>query len=116
MSVDAVKCAKEIYEILGERGNLIQAGCCATRLRFATADNEQVDFQGLEQVDGVKGVFSTNGQIHILLDAGMVPKVYEQFLKISGIPAAAEERTDAKEQESVNLRDKIINFFSGKND
>ena len=46
----------------------------------------------------------------------MVPKVYEQFLKISGIPAAAEERADAKEQENVNLRDKIINFFSGKND
>ncbi len=42
----------------------------------------------LEDVDGVKGVFSSNGQLQIILGTGTVNKVYDEFLSISGMTAA----------------------------
>ena len=41
-----------------------------------------------EDVDGVKGVFSSNGQLQIILGTGTVNKVYDEFLSISGMTAA----------------------------
>ena len=61
MALDYAKCAKEIYENLGGRSNLVSAAHCATRLRLVTVDNSKIDMKRLENIDGVKGVFSNNG-------------------------------------------------------
>ena len=86
--MDYRKCAQEIYDFVGKRENLISAAHCATRLRLVTADNSKVNIKKLEDVDGVKGVFSSNGQLQIILGTGTVNKVYDEFLSISGMTAA----------------------------
>ena len=86
--MDYRKCAQEIYDLVGKRENLISAAHCATRLRLVTADNSKVNIKKLENVDGVKGVFSSNGQLQIILGTGTVNKVYDEFLSISGMTAA----------------------------
>ena len=86
--MDYRKCAQEIYDLVGKRENLVSAAHCATRLRLVTADNSKVDIKKLEDVDGVKGVFSSNGQLQIILGTGTVNKVYDEFLSISGMTAA----------------------------
>ena len=86
--MDYRKCAEEIYNFVGKRDNLVSAAHCATRLRLVTNDNSKVDIKKLENVDGVKGVFSSNGQLQIILGTGTVNKVYEEFLSVSGMTAA----------------------------
>lgn len=95
MAMDYEKCAKEIYETLGGRGNLVSAAHCATRLRLVTVDNSKVDMKKLENIDGVKGVFSNSGQLQLIIGTGTVNKVYEEFLKVSGMSAATKEEVKA---------------------
>ncbi|MDO5100011.1 MAG: glucose PTS transporter subunit IIA [Eubacteriales bacterium] len=91
MALDYAKCAKEIYEQLGGRQNIVSVAHCATRLRLVTADNAKVNMKKLEQVDGVKGVFSSNGQLQLIIGTGTVNKVYEEFLAVSGMQGATKE-------------------------
>lgn len=95
MAMDYGKCAKEIYETLGGRDNLVSAAHCATRLRLVTVDNNRIDMKKLENIDGVKGVFSNNGQLQLIIGTGTVNKVYEEFLKVSGMTAATKEEVKA---------------------
>ncbi|MCH5343276.1 MAG: PTS glucose transporter subunit IIA [Acetatifactor sp.] len=95
MALDYGKCAKEIYETLGGRDNLVSAAHCATRLRLVTVDNGKIDMKKLENIDGVKGVFSSNGQLQLIIGTGTVNKVYEEFLAVSGMTAATKEEVKA---------------------
>lgn len=95
MAMDYAKCAKEIYETLGGRGNLVSAAHCATRLRLVTVDNSKIDMKKLENIDGVKGVFSNNGQLQLIIGTGTVNKVYDEFLNVSGMTAATKEEVKA---------------------
>lgn len=95
MAMDYGKCAKEIYETLGGRSNLVSAAHCATRLRLVTVDNSKIDMKKLENIDGVKGVFSNNGQLQLIIGTGTVNKVYEEFLSVSGMTAATKEEVKA---------------------
>ncbi len=100
MAMDYGKCAKEIYEMLGGRDNLVSAAHCATRLRLVTVDNGKIDMKKLENVDGVKGVFSNNGQLQLIIGTGTVNKVYDEFLKVSGMTAATKEEVKAAGDEA----------------
>ncbi|MDE6622343.1 MAG: glucose PTS transporter subunit IIA [Lachnospiraceae bacterium] len=95
MAMDYAKCAKEIYDTLGGRSNLVSAAHCATRLRLVTVDNSKIDMKKLENIDGVKGVFSNNGQLQLIIGTGTVNKVYEEFLSVSGMTAATKEEVKA---------------------
>ena len=93
--MDYAKCAQEIFGLLGGRENLVSAAHCATRLRLVTVDNGKIDMTALENVDGVKGVFSSNGQLQLILGTGTVHNVYDEFLKVSGLTAATKEDVKA---------------------
>lgn len=95
MAMDYAKCAREIYDTLGGRDNLVSAAHCATRLRLVTVDNSRIDMKKLEKIDGVKGVFSNNGQLQLIIGTGAVNKVYEAFLNVSGMTAATKEEVKA---------------------
>lgn len=95
MALDYAKCAKEIYETLGGRENLISAAHCATRLRLVTVDNDKFDMKKLEDIEGVKGVFSSNGQLQLIIGTGTVNKVYDEFLAVSGMTASTKEDVKA---------------------
>ena len=106
--MDYAKCAKEIFETVGGRSNLVSAAHCATRLRLVTVDNGKVDMKKLENVDGVKGVFSNNGQLQLIIGTGTVNKVYDEFLKVSGMTAATKEDVKAAAAASQPLPKRMI--------
>lgn len=56
--MDYRKTAQEIYDHVGKKENIISAAHCATRLRLVIADNDKADKEYVENIDGVKGVFS----------------------------------------------------------
>lgn len=89
--MDYRKVAEEIYEKVGKKENLVSAAHCATRLRLVLADDEKCDSAAVEEIEGVKGVFSASGQLQIILGTGTVNKVYDEFLAVSGLSAASKD-------------------------
>ena len=95
MALDYHKCAQEIADNIGGGSNVVSAAHCATRLRLVIADNGKVNKEALENVDGVKGMFESNGQLQLIIGTGTVNKVYDEFLAITGASAASKEEVKA---------------------
>lgn len=89
--MDYRKCASEILAGIGGKGNLVSAAHCATRLRLVIADNSKMSKDTVENVDGVKGVFESAGQIQIIIGTGTVNKVYDEFIDLAGVQAMSKE-------------------------
>ncbi len=89
MALDYRKCAEEIAANIGGGSNVISAAHCATRLRLVIADNSKVNKEVLENIDGVKGMFESNGQLQLIIGTGTVNKVYDEFLSVTGASAAS---------------------------
>lgn len=88
---DYAACAQEIFQKVGGRENLRRVTHCATRLRLVTVDDTRVDKRALEQIEGVKGVFVSGGQLQVIIGPGTVNKVFDEFLKISGMDDSGQE-------------------------
>lgn len=93
--MDYRKIAEEIYEKVGKKENIVSAAHCATRLRLVLANDEKCDGKAVEEIEGVKGVFTASGQLQIILGTGTVNKVYDEFIAISGVEAASKEGAKA---------------------
>ncbi|NCE65712.1 PTS beta-glucoside transporter subunit IIBCA [Pseudoflavonifractor sp. 524-17] len=106
--MDYRKTAQEIYEKGGAKENLVSAAHCATRLRLVLADNAKCDAKAVEDIDGVKGVFSASGQLQIILGTGTVNKVYDEFIAVSGLTAATKEEVKAAAAAKQNLFKRAI--------
>lgn len=89
--MDYRESAKQVFELIGGKSNLISAAHCATRLRLVVADESVCKKGAIENVDGVKGVFSASGQLQIIFGTGTVNKVYEEFIAVAGITAASKD-------------------------
>lgn len=89
--MDYRKAAREVYDSIGGKTNIVSAAHCATRLRLVIADNDKCDKEAVENIEGVKGVFFASGQLQIIFGTGTVNKVYEEFIQIAGIGAATKE-------------------------
>lgn len=108
MALDYRKCAEEIVSHLGGKENVISAAHCATRLRLVIADNGKLDKSALENVDGVKGMFESNGQLQLIIGTGTVNKVYDEFLAITGLSAASKDDVKAAAVSKMPLWKKIL--------
>lgn len=86
--MDYKKVAEEIKEALGE-DNVQAAAHCATRLRLVLKDSNKVDQKALDNNDAVKGTFEANDQFQIIIGAGDVNNVYDEFVKITNVKEAS---------------------------
>lgn len=87
--------AEEIIAAVGGIDNVNAATHCVTRLRFALADEDQVDKDALENMGIVKGSFSSNGQFQVVIGQGTVDKVYKAMVEETGISEATKEEVKA---------------------
>ena len=108
MALDYRKCAEEISANIGGGSNVISAAHCATRLRLVIADNSKVNKAALENVDGVKGMFESNGQLQLIIGTGTVNKVYDEFLAVTGASAASKADVKAAAASRMPLWKKIL--------
>ncbi|MBQ3050606.1 MAG: PTS transporter subunit EIIB, partial [Clostridia bacterium] len=83
MALEYRKCAEEIAALIGGGENVVSAAHCATRLRLVIADNDKVQTEKLEEVEGVQGLFESNGQLQLIIGTGTVNKVYDEFLAVT---------------------------------
>ncbi len=108
MALDYRKCAQEITDNIGGGSNVISAAHCATRLRLVVADNSKVNKAALENVDGVKGMFESNGQLQLIIGTGTVNKVYDEFLSVAGVSAASKDDVKKAAASKMPLWKKIL--------
>ena len=108
MALDYRKCAEQIAANIGGGANVISAAHCATRLRLVIADNSKVNKEVLENIDGVKGMFESNGQLQLIIGTGTVNKVYDEFLSVTGASAATKADVKAAAASKMPLWKKIL--------
>ncbi|WP_019377379.1 PTS system trehalose-specific EIIBC component [Virgibacillus halodenitrificans] len=87
--------AEEIVAAVGGLENIHAATHCVTRLRFALKDESKIDHESLDNMDIVKGKFSTNGQFQVVIGQGTVDKVYAAMVEATGISEASKEEVKA---------------------
>lgn len=104
--MDYRKSAKEVLNSIGGKENIVSAAHCATRLRLVIADNQKLQKETLETIDGVKGVFEASGQIQIIFGTGVVNKVYDEFINLAGVTGASKEdvKQAAAKQQNIFKR------------
>ena len=108
MALDYRKCAEEIAKNIGGGSNVISAAHCATRLRLVIADNSKLNKKALEEIDGVKGMFESNGQLQLIIGTGTVNKVYDEFLAVTGVAAATKADVKAAAASKMPWWKKIL--------
>ena len=99
--MDAKRTAKEIYDILGGKGNIISNAVCMTRLRVKV--REDADVEKLKKVDGVLNVVEAE-TLQIVLGPGKVNSVGDEFSKLTGMPLGFSDNVEdvAKENKKAN--------------
>ncbi|MGP4068626.1 PTS system trehalose-specific EIIBC component [Halobacillus sp. B29] len=94
--------AEQILEAIGGKENLSAATHCVTRLRLALHDEGIVDQEKLNNIDAVKGSFSTNGQFQIVIGQGTVDKVYKELVALAGIGESSKEEVKEASSQKMN--------------
>lgn len=100
--------AREVLSNIGGSSNIVSAAHCATRLRLVIADNKKCNKEKLENVDGVKGVFESQGQLQIIFGTGTVNKVYDEFIALAGIKGASKEEVKQVAASKQNIFKRAI--------
>lgn len=100
--------AEKIVAAVGGLENINAATHCVTRLRFALVDEDVVDKDALDDLDVVKGTFSTNGQYQIVIGQGTVDKVYQAMVRETGIEEASKDDVKAAGNQKQNMLQRAI--------
>ncbi|RUT35562.1 PTS trehalose transporter subunit IIBC [Paenibacillus zeisoli] len=94
MAIDR-KSVEQIVQAVGGKDNIEAATHCVTRLRLVLVDDSIVDEKLLEQNELVKGHFSTQGQFQVVIGPGLVDKVYDEMISITGGQRASKDEVKA---------------------
>ena len=62
----------------------------------------------MDNIESVKGVFEAQGQLQIIFGTGIVNKVYDEFIALSGIKAASKEEVKAMAASKINIFQRLI--------
>ncbi len=104
--------AKEILSALGGKENVSAAAHCSTRLRLVLHDEGKVDQAKLDNMDVVKGTFSTGGQFQIIIGAGTVNEVYKEFSKLTGLSDMSTKDVKDAGAKKMNALQRFVKMLS----
>ncbi|MFX3649489.1 MAG: PTS system trehalose-specific EIIBC component [Paenibacillus sp.] len=111
MAIDK-KQVEEIVRAVGGKENIEAATHCVTRLRFALYDESKVDTESLDQNDLVKGQFSSQGQFQVVIGPGLVDKVYDEMIQITGGERSSKDDVKAVAGKKQNPIQRAIKTLS----
>lgn len=110
--MDFKKSAQEILTFLGGKENIVAVTHCATRLRLVLDDEEKVKQTELEQLDIVKGTFSTGGQYQIIIGSGTVNKVYNELVALVDVEGMSKDEVKKVAQSKLNPLQRFVKMLS----
>lgn len=102
-----------IIDAAGGKANITNAWHCITRLRFATKDQDAIDYEKLNAVAGVMGSRYQNGQLQVIIGTD-VEEYYDEAVEQLGLAkqAAIDENLDA-EAGNRTIVGKFMDIVSG---
>lgn len=110
--MDYKKIAEEILDAIGGKENVAAAAHCATRLRMVLNDEENIEQAKLEEMDVVKGTFSTGGQYQIILGSGTVNEVYKELAKLTGLSEMSTKEVSKAGSKKLNPLQQFVKMLS----
>ncbi|MDT2601114.1 glucose PTS transporter subunit IIA [Enterococcus hulanensis] len=100
--------AKAILKEVGGEKNISSYTNCITRLRFQLKDNEKVDQQAIDALDGVLGSQFQSGQFQVIL-GGKVVNVTNEFSELVDLPDESDKEAD---EGNKGILSNILNTLS----
>ncbi|PFH81991.1 sucrose-specific PTS transporter subunit IIBC [Bacillus sp. AFS088145] len=110
--MDFKKIAEETFEAIGGKENITAAAHCSTRLRLVLKDEEIIDQKKLDELEEVKGTFSTGGQYQIIFGAGIVNEVYKELAKLAGISEMSTKDVKDAGTKKMNILQRFVKMLS----
>jgi PTS system sucrose-specific IIC component len=110
--MDYRKISTEILDSIGGKENVSAAAHCATRLRLVLKDEGMVDQEKLDQMDVVKGTFSTGGQFQIIIGSGTVNEVYKELALITGLSEMSTKEIKDAGAKKLNPLQQFVKMLS----
>lgn len=104
--------AQNITEAIGGKDNIEAIAHCATRLRLVLKDESQVNEDQLNDMDVVKGTFSTGGQYQIIIGSGTVNKVFAEMESLTGLEASTTSEVKEKSTKKLNPIQQFVKMLS----
>ncbi|WP_426622557.1 sucrose-specific PTS transporter subunit IIBC [Priestia megaterium] len=104
--------AEDILAAIGGKENLTAAAHCATRLRLVLKNEEIVDQAKLDEMDIVKGTFSTGGQYQIIIGAGTVNEIYKELAKLTGLAEMSTKDVKTAGTKKMNALQRFVKMLS----
>ena len=77
--MDYKKAAEGAIRAAGGRENISSVAHCATRLRIEVDDNDKINMDLANDLEGAKGAMFNEGQLQIIFGTGTVNKVYDAY-------------------------------------
>lgn len=103
--------AEKIFFLSGGNSNITGVTHCMTRLRLSVKDNDVVDTNELEKLQGVLGVNQVgSNQLQIIL-GGKVKSVHEAFVPL--VDSQINNQKNSEEQPKTNLFNRFLETVSG---
>lgn len=99
--------AKSILELIGGKENIVSASHCVTRLRLVLKDEKIANIKELENLDIVKGTFTSAGQFQIVI-GNQVADVYKELIQLADIKEASKEEVKKAAQENMSWIQRVI--------
>ncbi|WP_061950429.1 sucrose-specific PTS transporter subunit IIBC [Alkalihalobacillus trypoxylicola] len=96
--------AEKLVKHLGGKGNIVSATHCATRLRLVIEDENEIDQNKIEEIDEVKGAFSSSGQYQIIFGTGLVNKVFQEFAPLVDISGEDHQDKPSNHQDAIKKK------------
>ncbi len=81
MGINTKELAKQIFELVGGKENIVTYTHCATRLRFSLVDHKAAQKKELENLSGITAVIESGGQFQVVIGP-QVLEVYQELQKI----------------------------------
>ncbi|MDQ0360427.1 PTS transporter subunit EIIC [Breznakia pachnodae] len=105
--------ASKIIDFVGGKDNISSVMHCITRLRLEIKDQNKVDKEKLDSLDGTMGSQWANGQLQIIIGSN-VGDVYEAFCQVGGFKQSGtiDENLDENKPKAKGLN-RIIQVIVG---
>lgn len=103
--------AADIIKNVGGEENVISLTHCMTRLRFKLKDENLVNKETLEAMDGVMTVVQSGGQYQVVI-GNAVKDVYETILEQTAIQGGKDTAEEDSQEVKGSLLDRFIDLIS----
>lgn len=102
--------AKKLLDLVGGEENIAAVTHCATRMRFALADEDKADAESIEDLPSVKGTFTNAGQFQVII-GNDVSNFYKEFEDVSGITEVSKQEVKDAGKSNQNWLQQALAFL-----